>query len=136
MPRGPSKKLKPFQKIAVVLLSGKEVTVEEIDTLLGQEIHMYRLSTYMWLLKVKTNAIIKSVRDGQRVVAYQLVNVDEVKKYLDGTGLSYKSFNPGASTKKQSSAKANERYMNSVKKLSDLNATQVTTVDVDSVVEV
>jgi hypothetical protein len=135
MPRGPSKKLKPFQKIAVVLLSGKEVSVEEIDTLLGEEIHMYRLSTYMWLLKVKSNATIKSVRDGQRVVGYQLVNIPEVKKYLDGTGLDYKNFTPGGSSKKQSNAKANERYMKSVKKLSDLNAEQVVTQEVEPAVE-
>lgn len=126
MPRGPSKKLKPFQKIAVVLFSGKEISVEEIDALLGSEIHMYRLSTYMWLLKVKSNAIIKSIRDGQRVIGYQLINVDEVKKYLDGTGLDYKNFSPGASNKKESKAKANDRYLKTVQKLSDLDAEQLT----------
>jgi hypothetical protein len=38
-------KLKPFQKVLQVLISGNPVTKEELDTLLGKQIQMYRIST-------------------------------------------------------------------------------------------
>ena len=36
-------KLKPFQKLLTVMISGKPTTIDEIDALLGKEIQMYRL---------------------------------------------------------------------------------------------
>ena len=88
MPRGKSTKLKPFQKLLTMMVSGKEVSINEIDTLLGKEIKMYRLSTYMWHIKTIANGTVKSIKDGRKVVAYQLCNVDEVKKYMDRSGVT------------------------------------------------
>ena len=51
MARGKSTKLKPFQKLLTVMISGKPTTVTEIETLLGNEIQMYRLSTYIGILR-------------------------------------------------------------------------------------
>jgi hypothetical protein len=65
------------------MASGKAVTVDEIDATLGKEIHMYRLSTYIWLMKTNANAVVKAIKDGRKITAYQLMNVAEVKKYLD-----------------------------------------------------
>ena len=88
MPRGKSTKLKPFQKLLTMMVSGKQVSINEIDTLLGKEIQMYRLSTYMWHIKTIANGTVKSIKDGRKVVAYQLCNVDEVKKYMDRSGVT------------------------------------------------
>ena len=77
MARGKSTKLKPFQKLLTVMVSGKPVTVDEIDTLLGKEIYMYRFSTYMWHIKTNANGVVKSIKDGRKVTAYQLMNRDE-----------------------------------------------------------
>ena len=78
MARGKSTKLKPFQKLLTVLQSGKPVTIDEIDATLGKEIYMYRLSTYMWHIKTQANGVVKAIKDGRKVTAYQIVNVADV----------------------------------------------------------
>ena len=80
-------KMKPFQKLLTVMISGKPVTKEEIDTLLGHEIYMYRISTYMWHIKTNASGVIKVVKDGRKVAGYQLVNVAEVKEYMKRVGI-------------------------------------------------
>jgi len=69
------------------MISGKEVSKEEIDTLLGKEIQMYRISTYMWHIKTNANGVIKVVKDGRKVSGYQLINVAEVKDYMKRVGV-------------------------------------------------
>jgi hypothetical protein len=114
MARGKSSKLKPFEKLLTIMVSGKPVTIEEIDATLGKEIYMYRLSTYMWHIKVYANGVVRPVKDGRKVTAYQIVNVDEVKKFLDRTGVSKSGFVAGSIEKKPS-----------VSKLADLKAVPV-----------
>ena len=89
-------KLKPFQKLLTVMISGKEVSKEQIDALLGKEIQMYRISTYMWHIKTNANGIIKVVKDGRKVTGYQLVNVAEVKDYMKRVGVLDSGFTPVA----------------------------------------
>ncbi len=80
-------KLKPFEKVLNVLISGKVTRKEELDALLGKEIMMYRISTYMWHIKTIANGIIRVAKDGRKVTGYQLVNVAEVTKYLEDNGV-------------------------------------------------
>lgn len=82
-------KMKPFQKLLTVMVSGEPVTKDEIDALLGKEIQMYRLSTYMWHIKTNplANGIIKVIKDGRKVAAYQLMNVTEIKTYMKRIGI-------------------------------------------------
>jgi hypothetical protein len=80
-------KLAPFQKLLTVMISGKPVTLDEMDTLLGKEIYMYRISTYMWHIKVNANGVIKAIKDGRKVTGYQLMNVKEVKEYMNSVYL-------------------------------------------------
>ena len=75
-------KLKPFQKLLTIMISGKQVTKDEIQSLLGKEIMMYRISTYMWHIKTNANGVVKTIKDGRKVVGYQICNVDEVKQYM------------------------------------------------------
>ena len=113
MARGKSDKVAPFQKLMLVMASGKAVTVEEIEATLGNEIHMYRLSTYIWLMKTNANAVVKVIKNGRKITAYQIVNIDEVKQYLKRNGVTEASLGQGTKITK-------------VKKLADLNATPVT----------
>jgi len=99
MARGKSSKLKPFEKLLTVMVSGKPVTTEEIDATLGQEIHMYRLSTYIWHIKKFANGTVKAIKDGRKVTAYQIVNVDEVKQYMKDFGVDASKFVAGQATK-------------------------------------
>jgi hypothetical protein len=80
-------KLKPFEKVLNVLISGQVTTKEELDALLGEEIMMYRISTYMWHIKTIANGIIRVTKDGRKVAGYQLINVNEAKKYLEDNGI-------------------------------------------------
>jgi hypothetical protein len=98
-------KLKPFEKLLTVMISGKPVTIEEIDATLGKEIYMYRISTYIWHIKTFANGVVKAIKDGRRVVAYQVVNVKEVKEYMDRAGVTKANFVPGKNIKKPSVAK-------------------------------
>ena len=108
MPRGKSTKLKPFQKLLTVLASGKPVTIEEIDATLGKEIYMYRLSTYIWHIKTNANGVVKAIKDGRKVTAYQVMNVAEVKKYMDRVGVTSSGFTPKTSVKKLDEIKTEE----------------------------
>jgi hypothetical protein len=81
-------RLKPFEKLLTVMISGKPTTKVEIETLLGNEIYMYRLSTYIWHIKTNANGVVKAIKDGRKVTAYQLCNVDEVKKYMSRVGIT------------------------------------------------
>lgn len=116
MPRGKSTKLKPFQKLLTVLVSGKPVTVEEIDATLGKEIYMYRLSTYIWHIKTNANGVVKAIKDGRKVTAYQIVNVKEMEEYLKRTGVTKSGFEPGKVEKKPSIAKLADLKAKPVKK--------------------
>lgn len=116
MPRGKSTKLKPFQKLLTVLVSGKPVTVEEIDATLGKEIYMYRLSTYIWHIKTNANGVVKAIKDGRKVTAYQIVNVKEMQEYLKRTGVTKSGFVPGKVEKKPSIAKLADLKAKPVKK--------------------
>jgi len=114
MARGKSNKLAPFEKLMTVMVTGKPVTKEEIEATLGNEIHMYRLSTYMWHIKVNANGVIKVIKEGRKAVAYQIMNPDEIKKYMNTTGINKSGFKPGQATK-----------ITRINKLADLNATPV-----------
>ena len=98
-------KLKPFEKLLTLMVSGEPVTKDEIDQKLGAEIYVYRLSTYIWHIKTIANGTVRAIKDGRQVVAYQLVNVKEVQKYLDTIGISQSTWVPGQKVKKPSTAK-------------------------------
>ena len=112
-------KLKPFQKLLTVMISGKPTTVEEIGAMLGKEIQMYRLSTYIWHIKTNADGVVKAIKDGRKVTAYQIVNVPDVKKYMDRVGITKSGFVAGTPVVAPKAAK--------VTKLKDLAATPVTT---------
>ena len=52
-------RLNHTQKLVSVMLSGKIVTKDEIESLLGDQIQMYKLSTYIWAIKTKMNGTVK-----------------------------------------------------------------------------
>jgi len=110
-------KLKPFQKVLTVMISGKPVTKSELDDLLGKEIMMYRISTYMWHIKTQANGIVKVIKDGRKVSGYQLINVDEVKEYMRRAGVLSAGFTPAKVTK-----------------LEDLKAEELTDAQVEDIV--
>jgi hypothetical protein len=68
----------------------------------------------MWHIKVNANGVIKAIKDGRKVTGYQLMNVKEVKEYMNRAGITNSGFKAGAVEKKPS-----------ISKLADLKATPV-----------
>ena len=122
--RAKQSKPQQFEKILTVMLNGKAITKEEIEkTVPG--IESYRMSTYMWNMKM-AGAVVKTIKDGRKVSAYQLMNVDEMQKFFDNRA---KDFANAAQPKVAKTPKAPK-----VKKLKDLQADPVVEVASDAVV--
>jgi len=106
-PKVKTVRLNHTQKLVTVMISGKVVTKDEIEALLGDQIQMYKLSTYMWAIKTKMNGTIKVVKDGRKVAGYQLLNPNDlianskVKEYLKQTGAVTKLKDLGATEVKK-----------------------------------
>lgn len=72
-------KVNRHEKITQVLLSGKPVSPDEIHAVFkgtDQESVLYRLSTNIYNIR-KDGGIVKVIKDGRKVKAYQLVNHTE-----------------------------------------------------------
>ena len=131
MARGKSSKLKPFEKLLTVMISGKPVTLDEIESTLGNEIHMYRISTYIWHIKQFAKGVVKPIKDGRKVVSYQLMNVNEVKQYMNDN-VDVNNFVPGKATKIVRSKKTQTavavkpvKVAKPVKQISDLKSKEI-----------
>ena len=75
-------KVNRHEKVTQVLLSGKVVTVDEINAVFkgtDQEAVLYRLPTNIYNIR-KDGGIVKVFKDGRRVTGYQLVNYTEFDK--------------------------------------------------------
>lgn len=77
-------KIRPHNKVAQVLLSGKVVSVDDIKASFAADTKMsalmYRLSTFIYDIRKFDNGVIKVIKDGRKVSAYQLVNFKEFDK--------------------------------------------------------
>ena len=72
-------KINRHEKITQVMLSGKPVSPDEIATVFkgtNQEKVLYLLSTNIYNIR-KDGGIVKVIKDGRKVKAYQLVNFTE-----------------------------------------------------------
>jgi hypothetical protein len=72
-------KINRHEKITQVLLSGKPVSPAEISSVFAgtdQEAVLYRLSTNIYNIR-KDGGIVKVIKQGRKVVGYQLVNFDQ-----------------------------------------------------------
>jgi hypothetical protein len=80
--RNTQSKILQWEKILKVMLSGEPVTKESLEAMPEmQDVPLYRLSTFVWRIKV-TGGVVRVVKDGRKVAGYQLMNVDEMQKYL------------------------------------------------------
>jgi len=132
-------KLKPFEKLITVMITGKPVTVQEIESTLGNEIHMYRLSTYIWHIKEFAGGVVKVIKDGRKVTAYQIMNVKDVKDYMNRVNIDVSKFVPGQATKIVRTGRktaASPVVKTKIKKLKDLNAQPVVEQSKETVSEV
>ncbi len=87
-------KARVCDRLIMVLTNRKGmVTTKDIETDLEYG-SMYRIATELWRAK-KRGAVIKTYRDGRTVTGYELMNVEEMKTYLNNKGFA--SFSPAKS---------------------------------------
>jgi len=74
-----------WERIALLMLENSQakVMVKEIHDKL--DIHMYRLSNYIWNIK-KNGGYVRALKNGRDVVGYQLANPDTIKAHLTKRG--------------------------------------------------
>jgi len=75
-------KVNRHEKITQVLLSGKPVSPDEIAAVFkgtDQEAVLYRLSTNIYNIR-RDGGIVKVIKSGRKVTAYQLVNFEQFDK--------------------------------------------------------
>jgi len=70
-----------WQKAVVVLTQGGVFSAEKLCEEMEYDC-VYRVSNVLLDTKIFAGAIIKSVRDGRKVVGYELVNIDEMKQLI------------------------------------------------------
>jgi hypothetical protein len=71
--------MRVYNRIATVLKNGDVVTVDQFKTIFaGTKVEpvLYRLSTYIYNIK-KNGGVVKAVKDGRKVIGYQLLNGTE-----------------------------------------------------------
>ena len=70
-----------WQKAIVVLSQGGVFSAEKLCEEMQYD-SVYRVSNVLLDTKIFAGAIIKSVRDGRKVVGYELVNIGEMKQLI------------------------------------------------------
>lgn len=87
MARGKSGKPVRSDRLLMVLCNGGKVTLKEIaDTM--EYPNMYRISCEVYCIKLN-GGVVKTHKDGRKVVGYELVNVQEmIDKMLTPKGFS------------------------------------------------
>jgi len=104
MARTKSGELAPYVKLLALLQDGNVYSKDDIEAKLGKDIHVYRLSTYVWEIKSKTPGVVKVLKTGKAVSGYQITNPDAVKTFLASqTGIS--TFVPGTGSVAPSTSK-------------------------------
>lgn len=94
MSRGKSKSQAQFEHVLSVLVSnpesrdtGRIVSVAELHELLAGKICLGRMSVYMWEIKSR-GIVVKPIRDGRKVVSYQILNIQTANAYLADRGFN------------------------------------------------
>jgi len=108
-------RLKAWEPIFQLLMTGNAVKKDVFENLLGDALK-YKLSAHILEIKIRSEAVIRVVKDGRKVVSYQLMNPtsDGVVKYWRDRGI----------------------VLDTVKNLKDLQATPAKETEVLTVTEV
>lgn len=103
MARTKSGDLKPWEKLLWLFKEGNVVSKDEIESVLANDIHIYKISSYIWDIKHYAKCVVRVEKQGRSVVGYQIVNVDVAKAHLAKVGAD--SFVPGQTVLKPSVSK-------------------------------
>jgi hypothetical protein len=126
---GKKASLLQWEKVLQVMLTGKSVNRESLEKMKEmKDVPMYRLSSFIYHVKL-AGGVVKVIKNGRKIEAYQLMNVKDMEKYLSNREKIFT----------KSVAKVTATKTKKVEKLVDLQAEKVSadvaTAEVD-VVEV
>lgn len=93
MGRGPSKKLKGFEVVLLLMCDGNPITPEKISKAFANKANNHRISNYIHEMKTKVGAVIKTNKIGKTVSTYQLIMNEETKNYIFLNNLQEKNAN-------------------------------------------
>lgn len=121
MPRGLSTKPRAEERLMHLMMTGQPVTLDEIESKIGNEIYMYRISAYILAIK-NLGGVTRPHREGRKVVAYQLMNPEKCKEHFKKRGFTDKDFEPSGKQLKPTVAKiAAQKDKNRKKKVDSLD---------------
>ncbi len=88
MGRGLGSKPRQAEKLLIVLIAanGGVVTLTEITATLGNTFPMYKLPTYLWVLKTM-GAVLNKEKKGRNIIGLSLVNAEQMKTYAIARGI-------------------------------------------------
>ena len=78
--------LRPFQKILSIMLSGQPINKADMTKIFGEDFLMYKMSSYILDIKIFSGSPVRVIKDGRKVVSYQLIDVEKGKEYLRNIG--------------------------------------------------
>jgi hypothetical protein len=107
---GKKSSLLQWEKVLKVMVSGKAVSKEVLEKMPEMEdVPLYRMSSFIYHIKL-AGGVVRAIKDGRKIVQYELANINDMVKYLEKREKSFSS----KSSAKNVAAK--------VAKLSDLDA--------------
>lgn len=116
---GKKSSLLQWEKVLKVMLTGKAVNRESLEQMKEmKDVPMYRLSSFIYHVKL-AGGVVKVIKNGRKIDAYELVNIKDMVKYLENREKSFKS------TKTATAKSAAKTAKKSVQKLSDLKAEEI-----------
>jgi hypothetical protein len=78
--------LRPFQKILSIMLNGQPINKKDMTKIFGEDFLMYKMSSYILDIKIFSGSPVRVIKDGRKVVSYQLIDVEKGKEYLRNIG--------------------------------------------------
>lgn len=128
---GKKSSLLQWEKVLKVMLTGKTVSRESLEKMKEMEdVPMYRLSSFIYHVKL-AGGVVKVVKDGRKIQAYELVNIKDMVKYLENREKSFKSL----STKKPSIGKLQDLKAKQASKTTKTETTTTNEITVEEVKE-
>lgn len=80
---GKMSSLLQWEKVLKVMLTGKAVSRESLEDLKEmKDVPMYRLSSFIYHVKL-AGGVVKVIKNGRKIESYQLVNIQDMAKYLE-----------------------------------------------------
>jgi hypothetical protein len=71
-----------WEKVLKVMVTGEPISRESLEKMdIMKDVPLYRISSFLYCIK-NVGGVVKVIKNGRKVVSYQLMNTKEMEKYL------------------------------------------------------